>query len=85
MCEKRGMERELFSRDDELGQLPLFPELAGLLQQALEEQVLKDDGGKSADYAITRCRNSKTNLPTQMERIIQRSCSTTCDLLGRLS
>ena len=47
--------------------LPLFPELRPYLLAAFEQA---DEG---IEYVITRCRDSRTNLRTQMERIIKRS------------
>ena len=47
--------------------VPLFPELRALLLDAFSQAE------EGAEYVVTRCRNSKTNLRTQMERIIKRA------------
>ena len=47
--------------------VPLFPELRPYLLEAF------DRAEEGTEYVITRCRDSKTNLRTQMERIIKRS------------
>ena len=45
--------------------VPLFPELRPYLLEAFEQAE------EGTEYVITRCRDSKTNLRTQMERIIK--------------
>jgi integrase len=47
--------------------VPLFPELRPYLLEAFEQA---EDG---AEHVVTRCRDSKTNLRTQMERIVKRA------------
>ena len=47
--------------------VPLFPELRPYLLDAFSQAE------EGTEFVITRCRNSKTNLRTQMERIIRRS------------
>ena len=47
--------------------VPLFPELRPYLLKAFEQAE------EGTEYIISRCRNSKTNLRTQMERIIKRA------------
>ena len=47
--------------------VPLFPELRPYLLDAFSQAE------ERAEHVITRCRNSKTNHRTQMERIIKRA------------
>ncbi len=47
--------------------LPLFPELRPYLLDVFEQA---DEG---TEYVVTRCRDSKANLRTQMQRIIKRA------------
>ena len=47
--------------------VPLFPELRPYLLEVFEQAE------EGTEYVITRCRDSKTNLRTQMERIIKRA------------